>query len=85
MYRAPRKRELGHNPPHESEQTVSLDERIPKDMKNKLTLHEAIKPIARSKSIADQSSSMQLIANAQYKVRRSDSLLPGTIEKLMKV
>lgn len=46
------------------------------------TLHVEIKDIARGIFIPDQSSSMLLIAKAQYKVRRSDSLLPGTVEKL---
>ena len=48
------------------------------------TLHVEINDIARGTFTPDQSSSILLIAKAQYKVRRSDSLLPGTVEKLKK-
>jgi hypothetical protein len=48
------------------------------------TLHVEIKDVARGTLTPDQSSSILLIAKAQYKVRRSDSLLPGTVEKLEK-
>lgn len=41
-----------------------------------------MKEIARGTFTPDQSFSMLLIAKAQYKVRKSDSLLPGTVEKL---
>jgi hypothetical protein len=47
-----------------------------------LTLHFAIKPTAPAISTPDQSLSISLIAKAQYSVRRSDSTLPGTVEKL---
>lgn len=48
----------------------------------KYTLHVEIKDIARGTFTPDQSLSILLIAKAQYKVRKSDSLLPGTVEKL---
>lgn len=41
-----------------------------------------MKEIARGIFTADQSFNMLLIAKAQYNVRKSDSLLPGTVEKL---
>ena len=46
------------------------------------TRHVETKDNARGILTPDQSSSMLLIAKAQYKVRKSDSLLPGTVEKL---
>jgi len=41
--------------------------------------------MARGMSTPDQSFSMLLIAKAQYRVLRSDSLLPGTVEKLLQI
>jgi hypothetical protein len=48
------------------------------------TLQEAMNAIARSTSTPDQSSSMLLIAKAQYVVRRSESPpCAGSVEKLV--
>lgn len=47
-----------------------------------ITLHWAMKAVLRAMSTPDQSFSILLVANAQYSVRKSVSLLPGTVEKL---
>jgi hypothetical protein len=46
------------------------------------TLHAAINLRARLTFTPDQLFSMLLMAKAQYEVRRSESLLPGVVEKL---
>lgn len=48
----------------------------------RLTLQLAMKALDRSTSTPDQSFSMLLMANAQYTVRRSESVFPGAAEKL---
>jgi len=52
--------------------------------RRKFTLHAPRKFTARSMSMPDQSLSILLIAKAQYRVLESDSMLPGTVEKLNK-
>jgi hypothetical protein len=54
-------------------------------LRHNLTLQVATNASARGTSTPDQSLSMLLMAKAQYKVRKSFSLLPGTVEKLAEI
>ena len=84
-YRVPRNKETAHILPRMSKKNRrKRRHKVWPSSKRFHTLHEATNIRARSTSTPDQSSSILLMAKAQYVARRSESPpCPGSVEKLM--